>query len=219
MDRAARTGLSIEELVGATRLEKDSCRPNAEDYAAGMGKLFDEIHPEMSDWMAAQKMFFVGTAPLAAAGHINCSPKGGDSFRVLGPREVAYADQTGSGIETVAHLRENGRIVIMFCAFEGGPKIVRLHGHGEVIEPDAPEFAELRTRFHNLIGVRALVRVQVTRIADSCGFAVPLYDFVAPRDVLDRHCEKLGPDGLNEYRAKKNRVSIDGLPGLQSASN
>ena len=125
----------------------------------------------------------------------------------------------GGGIETVAHLRGNGRIVIMFCAFEGGPKIVRLHGQGDVIDPGEPDFAGLQSRFPKLIGVRAFIRVRVTRIADSCGFAVPLYAFVAPRDVLDRHCEKLGPEGLAEYRVKKNRASIDGLPGLKSVSN
>jgi len=159
-------------------------------------------------------MFFVGTAPLSAVGHVNCSPKGGDSFIVLGPREVAYADLTGSGIETVAHLRENGRIVVMFCAFEGGPKIIRLHGSGEVLTPEHAEFAALENRFPTQIGLRTIIRVKVTRIANSCGYAVPFYDFVAPRDVLDQLGEKLGPVGLAEYRSRKNALSIDGLPGL-----
>jgi len=180
-----------------------------------MGKIFDCITPELTRWIQAQRMFVVGTAPLASEGHINCSPKGGDTFRVLGPREVAYADLTGSGIETVAHLRENGRIVVMFCAYEGAPKIVRLHGQGEVIEPGMPAFDELRTKFPALIGLRTIIRITVTRIADSCGYAVPLYDFVEPRDVLDKLGEKLGPDGLAEYRGRKNRASIDGLPGLR----
>ncbi len=179
-----------------------------------MGKVFEEITPELRQWIEAQKMFFVSTAPLAATGHVNCSPKGGDSFLVLGPQEVAYADLTGSGIETVAHLRENGRIVVMFCAFEGGPKIVRLHGRGEVLTPDQADFATLEKQFPPQVGLRTIIRVKVTRIADSCGYAVPFYDFVAPRDVLDKLGEKLGPEGLAEYRARKNVTSIDGLPGL-----
>ncbi|MEY3774785.1 MAG: hypothetical protein RLZZ129_1565 [Verrucomicrobiota bacterium] len=179
-----------------------------------MGTVYDRIIPELQTWLGRQHMFTVATAPLAAEGHVNCSPKGGDTFRVLGPREVAYADLTGSGIETVAHLRENGRIVLMFCAYEGAPQIVRLHGRGEVVDPDDAGFEELRAHFPALVGLRTIIRVRVTRIADSCGFAVPRYDFVAPRDVLDRYSEKLGPAGLAEYRAKKNRTSIDGLPGL-----
>jgi hypothetical protein len=180
-----------------------------------MGKIFDEITPELCQWIEQQKVFFVATAPLASDLHLNCSPKGGDTFQIIGPHEVAYSDLTGSGIETVAHIGESGRIVLMFCAFDGGPKIVRLHGQGEVFEPGDQTFAELKSYFPELIGLRAIVRVHVNRIADSCGFAVPLYDFVAPRDVLDNYSEKLGPKGLAEYRAKKNRFSIDGLPGLK----
>lgn len=179
-----------------------------------MGKTYPDISPELRAWLEAQQMFFVGTAPLAADGHVNCSPKGGDSFRVLGPREVAYADLTGSGIETVAHLRENGRIVLMFCAFTGGPKIVRLHGRGEVLAPADPGFAELRARFPDLPGLRALIRVRVDRVGDSCGYAVPFYDYVGPRDTLDRWAEKQGEAGLADYRARKNVRSIDGLPAL-----
>lgn len=179
-----------------------------------MGKIFDGITPDLQQWLSEQRVFFVATAPLAAAGHVNCSPKGGDTFRVLGPREVAYADLTGSGIETVAHLQENGRIVLMFCAFTGAPKILRLHGRGEAVRAEDPRFAELRGHFPDLLGLRAIIRVQVTRVADSCGFAVPEYDFVAPRDTLDRHAEKLGPDGLTDYRARRNATSIDGLPGF-----
>lgn len=179
-----------------------------------MGKTFAEITTEIRQWIEEQRMFFVATAPLAADLHVNCSPKGGDAFRVLGPHEVAYADLTGSGIETVAHLRENGRIVLMFCAFEGAPKIIRLHGHGEVVEPGDQEFESLRANFPALVGLRTIIRVQVTRIADSCGFAVPFYDYAGPRGVLDKLCEKMGPAGLADYRARKNRASIDGLPGL-----
>lgn len=179
-----------------------------------MGKIYDEITPKLVQWIEAQRMFFVSTAPLSAEGHVNCSPKGGDSFCVLGPHEVAYADLTGSGIETVAHLRENGRIVVMFCAFEGGPNIVRLHGQGEVITPEHGDFAELEKRFPTQVGLRTIIRIKVSRVADSCGYAVPLYDFVDQRDVLDKYSERLGPEGLAEYRVKNNRTSIDGLPGL-----
>lgn len=179
-----------------------------------MANVFDEITPKLADWIANQKMFFVSTAPLAEQGHVNCSPKGGDSFRVLGPREVAYADQTGSGIETVAHLRENGRIVVMFCAFTGGPQIVRLHGHGEIITEEHPDFENLKSQFPPIFGLRVIIRIKVSRIGDSCGYAVPYYDYVGPRDTLDRWCEKKGPEGLVDYRAQKNAVSIDGLPGL-----
>lgn len=179
-----------------------------------MGKIFEEITPELSDWLQAQHMFVVATAPLAESGHVNCSPKGGDTFRVLGPHEVAYADLTGSGIETVAHLRENGRIVLMFCAFEGAPKVIRLHGDGEVLEPADADFEALRLQFPPLVGLRTIIRIKVTRVADSCGYSVPRYDFVAPRDVLDKLGQKLGEDGLADYRARRNRTSIDGLPGL-----
>lgn len=179
-----------------------------------MGKIYPEIVPELREWIARQHLFFVATAPLAQDGHVNCSPKGGDTFRVVGPREVVYADLTGSGIETVAHLRENGRIVVMFCAFEGGPKIVRLHGRGEVIEPGDEAFEALRAAFGELKGLRAFIRIAVTRISDSCGYAVPRYDFVEPRDVLDQWVDAKGPAGVADYRAQKNRASIDGLSGL-----
>lgn len=182
-----------------------------------MGKVFEEITAELGAWLQAQQMFMVATAPLAANGHVNCSPKGGDTFRILGPHEVAYADLTGSGIETVAHLRENGRIVLMFCAFAGAPKVIRLHGRGEVLEPGGAEFAALREKFPALVGVRTIIRVKVERVADSCGYAVPLYDFVQPRDVLDQLGEKLGPAGLADYRRRRNATSIDGLPGLPGA--
>ena len=179
-----------------------------------MGKVYEEITPELQKWMGTQRMFFVGTSPLSAEGHVNCSPKGGDSFRILGPHEVAYADLTGSGIETIAHLKENGRIVVMFCGFEGAPNIVRLHGHGEVVTSEHADFEELKSHFPELIGLRAIIRVKVTRVSDSCGYAVPFYDYVGPRDVLDRWCEKKGPEGVAAYRAENNGASIDGLPGL-----
>ena len=156
----------------------------------------------------------MATAPLAREGHVNCSPKGLDCLRVLGPRSVAYMDLTGSGIETVAHLRENGRIVLMFCAFEGPPKIMRLHGRGTILKPGEPAFDELRPRFPELTGVRSLVHVDVTRIGTSCGFGVPRFDAVADRDQLLRYHQAKGEAALDAYRKAKNATSVDGLPGI-----
>ena len=181
-----------------------------------MGKVYDEIAPELADWIGQQRMFFVATAPLAADGLLNCSPKGMDTFRILGPREVAYLDLTGSGIETVAHLRENGRIVFTFCAFAGAPKIVRLQGTGEVLTTDAPGYETLRTLFPDYPGARAIIRAALIRISDSCGYAVPRYDYVGERDGLVRWAEAKGSDGLARYRCEKNGRSLDGLPGLEA---
>ena len=182
-----------------------------------MSKAFDSISPELQRWILKQRMFFVATAPLAATGHVNCSPKGGDSLRVMGPNAVAYQDLTGSGIETIAHLRENGRIVIMFCAFEGAPKIVRLYGRGEVIETGDSRFPLAPTAFPAHAGTRAIIHVEVERVGDSCGYAVPLYDFVADRTILDEWVERKGPEGVAQYQRRNNAVSIDGLPGLREA--
>lgn len=180
-----------------------------------MGKLYEEITPDLSAWLRQQHMFFVATSPLAANGLVNCSPKGMDTFRILGPRQVAYLDLTGSGVETIAHLRENGRIVFMFCAFTGPPKIVRLHGTGEVITPESSEWSGLREPFQEYPGERAIVRVSVTRICDSCGFGVPKFELSEERDTLIRSSEAKGHAGLQKYRNEKNARSIDGLPGLE----
>ena len=179
-----------------------------------MSKQLDSIDPELTDWIARQRMFFVATAPLATTGHINASPKGGEAFRVLGPLEVAYQDYTGSGAETAAHLRENGRIIIMFCAFEGSPKIVRLHGRGAVCTEGHPRFTELAALFPVNPGTRAFIHVAVTRISKSCGYSLPILEFREPRDTLDRWACELGPDKIAAYRAAKNRKSIDGLPAF-----
>lgn len=179
-----------------------------------MAKVFDGIDAGLASWLAAQPLFFVATAPLAGDGLVNCSPKGmAGSFVVLDERRVAYLDLTGSGIETVAHLRENGRIVVMFCAFEGRPRIVRLHGRGEVVLLDDERFAQLAARFPAHPGTRSVIVVDVVRVSDSCGYAVPRMDYVADRDVLDVWSAKRGADGLTAYRAEKNAVSLDGLPG------
>lgn len=181
-----------------------------------MGKVHDHIDARLADWLAAQHMFFVATAPLAADGLVNCSPKGLDTFRILGPRDVAYLDLTGSGIETVAHLRENGRIVLMFCAFSGAPQIVRLHGQGRTVLPGTDEWTELSTQFPELPGARAIVRVSVTRISDSCGYAVPRLGFEQQRDTLLRWSASKGDEGLAQYRRTKNDRSLDGLPALDA---
>ncbi|HXZ51400.1 MAG TPA: pyridoxamine 5'-phosphate oxidase family protein [Burkholderiales bacterium] len=182
-----------------------------------MGKVYAEITPELSTWLAAQKMFFVGSAPLSTKGHVNVSPKGLDTLRVLGPRRVAYLDLTGSGAETIAHLRENGRIVLMFCAFSGPPKIVRLHGAGNVVTPASGEWPELHARFPGQLGARAIVDVEVSRISDSCGYGVPIFAGVEERVALPRWAETRGPQGLQAYRREKNVRSIDGLPSLAAS--
>jgi hypothetical protein len=179
-----------------------------------MGKVLDAIDEAISEFIAAQKMFFVATAPLSAEGSINLSPKGLATFVELGPRQVAYLDLTGSGAETIAHLRENGRIVLMFCAFDGPPNIVRLHGRGRVVTPSSAEFAELSAHFQQREGIRSVIVVDVKRVSTSCGYSVPLLEFVRDRDQLDRWAQKKGPDGLVSYRRQKNRASIDGLPAL-----
>ena len=170
----------------------------------------------VQQWMQAQKMFFIATAPLPAEGHVNCSPKGTDSFRVLGPRLVAYQDLTGSGVETISHLQENGRILIMFCAFDGPPRIVRLHGTGVPVLEGDREYPELAGHFDPHIGERAIIRVDVSRVSTSCGYSVPLFDYVGQRDVLDKWSARKGAAGLAEYRKQNNSTSIDGLPGLRN---
>jgi len=173
----------------------------------------ESISPELAEWIAAQPLFFVATAPLSPAGHINLSPRGLDTFRILGPLEVAYLDLTGSGNESAAHVRENGRITVMFCAFQGQPKILRLFGKGEVITPRHGDWRCLRDLFpQNLPAVRQIMRIQVTRVQTSCGFGVPLMEYVGQRTALAEWAERKGEAGLAEYRRRKNAVSIDGLP-------
>jgi len=182
-----------------------------------MGKTRDAIDPDTAAWIEAQHLFFVATAPSGADGHVNCSPKGGGALRVLDPNTVAYPDYTGSGAETIAHLRDNGRIVVMFCAFSGPPRILRLHGTGDAIPADHPDFAALVARLPPHPGTRAIIRVRVARVADSCGFGVPLYDHVGPRETLEEWSQNKGVHGLADYRNKKNAASIDGLPALDPA--
>jgi hypothetical protein len=179
-----------------------------------MSKQLPDISPELAAWIARQRVFFVATAPLAAEGHINASPKGGEAFRVLGPMEVVYHDYTGSGAETAAHLRENRRIIVMFCAFEGPPKIVRLHGRGTAVTAGHARYEEFAALFPEHPGTRSFIHVEVTRVSDSCGYSVPYYEYQGNRDTLERWAEKQGPEKLETYRATKNRKSIDGLPAF-----
>ena len=179
-----------------------------------MGRVLDEITPEIAAFVAAQHVFFVATAPTRD-GHINCSPKGLDTFTVIDPHHVAYLDLTGSGIETVAHLRENGRITIMFCAFEGEPMVLRLQGRGRVVERGEAEFDELSTYFGERAGGgRAVIVVDVERVADSCGYSVPYMRFEGERERLTVNHGRRGADGLHRYQRERNAESIDGLPGL-----
>jgi hypothetical protein len=180
-----------------------------------MAKLYDALDPRLEAFIREQRMFFIATAPLEAGGHVNLSPKGLDAFRILDQHTVAYLDLTGSGVETIAHLRQNGRATIMFCAFQGPPKILRLYGRGEVLEPDHADFAVLRPQFGEHLGVRSIIRLRVERIADACGFAVPRYEYAGERDQLTKSAAKKGPEGLRKYRNDKNQTSIDGLPGLE----
>jgi hypothetical protein len=173
------------------------------------------IEPKLAEFIAQQKVFFVATAP-SEGGHVNLSPKGLDSLRVLDETTVVYADLVGSGAETIAHLRDNGRITLMFCAFEGPPKIVRIYGRGEAVEPGDASFDALRAQFPELPGLRAFIRIAVERVADSCGYAVPLYAFQGERDQLHKWVDRKGPDGLVRYQRKNNLVSIDGLPALRA---
>jgi hypothetical protein len=179
-----------------------------------MGKTHSEITDSIKEWVDHQQMFFVASAPLSGEGHINCSPKGIDSLRIIGPNEVVYQDLTGSGIETIAHVQENSRILIMLCSFTGPPQIVRFHGIGSVHKVGTQGFNEFGQFFNHRIDCRAYISVEVTRVSTSCGYSVPLYEYVGQRDVLDKWAEKKGPDGLVEYRKFKNSLSIDGLPGF-----
>lgn len=180
-----------------------------------MAQTYAEIDDRLRAFIAGQRVFFVATAPAGEHGHVNLSPKGLDSLRIVDPRTVAYIDYVGSGVETIAHLRENGRIVIMLCAFEGPPKIVRLHGRGEAIEPGHADFEHLRTRFAPGGAVRSIIRIALDRISDSCGYGVPEYRYVAERDQLGTWAERKGEAGVRAYQEANNALSIDGLPGLR----
>jgi hypothetical protein len=190
-----------------------------------VGKVYDEIDDRLRDWIGRQALFFVGTAPLAGDGHVNVSPKGPiGTLRVLDEHTVAYLDVVGSGAETIAHIRENGRVVVMLCAFEGPPNILRLHGRGEVITPDDGRFAGLleQADFEQPTAAearRAVVVIEIERIADSCGYGVPLMSYEGERPHMRAWAEKKlrvgGQEAIEDYKAEKNTASIDGLPALE----
>lgn len=179
-----------------------------------MGKTRSAIDNAACTFIAAQKIFFVATAPLDPSGHVNLSPKGLDTFRILSSTTVAYLDFNGSGVETIAHLKENGRIVLMFCAFQGSPDIYRIYGRGRAVEPHDPEFAALAENFPPQEHFRSIIVIELDRVTDSCGYGVPLFEYQGDRDQLQRWGKKQGREGLKSYRARKNLQSIDGLPGL-----
>jgi hypothetical protein len=181
-----------------------------------MSQIFDAIDDKLAGWIARQPMFFIATAPLAEDGHVNVSPRGLDCFSVLDGHTVAWVDLTGSGAETIAHLRENGRICIMFASVAQQPRIVRLHGRGRVVTAGDAIFEDVVARHPSLLGPRAVIVVDVDRIADSCGWGVPRMELVGDGDrgIMEPWAEKKGPDGLVQYRTAKNLKSLDGLPAL-----
>jgi hypothetical protein len=180
-----------------------------------MGKVHERIDGKIRAFIDRQRMFFVATAPSGPDGRINLSPKGiTGTFAVLDEHRVAYLDMTASGAETIAHLRDNGRITLMFCAFDGPPNIVRLHGRGRVVTLYDDEFAELTPLFAPTPGARAVIVVDVERVADSCGYGVPLLEYVGERDLLQPYLERKGEAGQAQYRRQKNRASTDGLPAF-----
>lgn len=183
-----------------------------------MGKVHDALSDQLIAWIERQPMFFVGTAPIGLDGHVSVSPKGtSGTLSVIDPTTVSYLDLTGSGAETVAHLRENGRITLMWCAFEGPARIVRVQGQGEVITPDDDAWADMAQRFPEMQGARAIIIVRADRISDSCGYSVPLMDYREDRTRLTEWADQRSKEELIAYRAEKNAVSVDGLPSIGSA--
>lgn len=177
-----------------------------------MAKVHPDINTELKQWIEEQQVFFLASAPLSADGHVNLSPRGLDSLRIVNENEIAILDLTGSGNETAAHLLENQRITVMLCAFNGAPRILRLFGTGEVVLPRHSEWPHYRAMFpERLAGERQIFRVQVSRVQTSCGFGVPLYEYQQQRDLLPAWAEKKGDDGVKEYQVKNNHSSIDGL--------
>ena len=182
-----------------------------------MGKRFDSLNDTLTGFVLRQQVFFVATAPAGGGGHVNVSPKGlAGSLVVIDRSTVAYVDVTGSGVETIAHVRDNGRITLMFCAFEGPPLIVRLYGRGETVLPDDPGFDEMLARFPDRKAVRAVIVVHVDEVRTACGYGVPLMSYEGDRDDQERWADRKGEAGLVDYRVEKNSVSLDGLPGLKA---
>lgn len=184
-----------------------------------MGKTYDKLEDQHLAFIEKQKMFFVATAPRADDGHVNVSPKGYDSFRIINDRCVEWLDLGGSGIETQAHIQENGRITLMFCAFDGAANILRIYGKGQAIDFDHPEFESAMAAFPDFERARAVIRIDVTRVSDSCGWGVPFYEFKGEREQLRRHADHKPLDEWKEKRYASNAQSIDGLAGLSGANS
>ena len=181
-----------------------------------MGKIHEKLDDKLKAFIRVQKLFFVATAPLSERGHVNMSPKGYDSFAILDDMTVAYLDLGGSGIETQAHVQENGRITIMFCAFDGAANILRIYGEGEAIDFDHEEFPEMMKLFPGYERARAVIRIKITRIQDSCGWGVPFFEYKGERDQLKRWVDNDESDeAWKERRYDRNEHSIDGLTGLK----
>lgn len=177
-----------------------------------MGGFYDQIREQEREFIAKQKMFFVATSPLSAEHHINLSPKGTDSFRVIGPNKVAYMDLIGSGNETSAHIKENGRITFMFCSYEGPPNILRLYGTGHTVLPGNTDWDGLAALFPLRLSTRQIIVADIHKVQNSCGYSVPLYEYKGERNQAQKWEEKKGADGLAIYKQEKNRISMDGLP-------
>lgn len=177
-----------------------------------MAKFYNTIEERLAQFIQKQHIFFVASAPLDGAGHVNLSPKGIDSFRVLSPNRVAYMDIIGSGNETSAHLIENGRITLMFCAFDGPPNILRLYGRGYAVTPDDDEWSELSPLFTLMMSTRQIIVADIDLVQTSCGFGVPYYTYEGERDHAQKWAESKGVAGLEAYKKEKNLVSLDGLP-------
>lgn len=178
-----------------------------------MGKLYEKLDDKLKEFITSQHMFFIATAPLAEDGLVNCSPKGMDTLRILDDRTLAYLDLTGSGSETIAHLKQNGRFVLMWCSFTNRPLILRVHGKGEVLECDHAEFDRMMTLFPEIRGARAVILLHAERVADSCGWGVPEYEFVKERDTYTKFAESISDEQLREGQIE-NATSLDGLPSL-----
>ena len=184
-----------------------------------MAKFYDFINEQQQAFIEKQHLFFVSSAPLSGDGHVNLSPKGLDSFRILSPNRVAYMDIVSSGNETSAHLLENGRITFMFCSFEDNPLILRLYGRGCTVLPDHPEWDTLSSHFNLIPSTRQLIVADISKVQSSCGFGVPLFAYVGERDQHFKWAESKGPEGVAAYRLANNMISLDGLPtplGLQA---
>ena len=175
-----------------------------------MGKLYTQLTDDLTSFIRRQKLFFVGTA--ANDGRVNVSPKGMNTLRVITENRVVWLNLTGSGNETAAHLRENDRITLMFCAFEGDPLILRLYGHARIFHPRDAEWGGIIALFPTIPGIRQIIDISVDLVQTSCGFGVPLFEFKAKREQLEKWAEKKGPEGIRQYWQEKNQVSLDGRP-------